>query len=252
MKLKIIFYNDYKMSDYCSLMSDAYRNDNIVNNNNLDKIKDKIIEIALLKNIYEFSILKMYVPDSLKLIYIEAIEKHNKNMENEEYFDSGFDLYIPNDIVIEKNKIDVNFEVKCEMINYVYSYGSCHHIPKEFIKDGKKHILTCNCIKKAVYRYRSCPSAFYLMPRSSISKKSIMLANSVGLIDSGYRGNILAKFNYFPELNIDESSTILKKNERIVQIVNTNASRIFIILVDSLDELSITKRNEGGFGSTGK
>jgi dUTPase len=56
---------------------------------------------------------------------------------------------------------------------------------------------------------------FYLYPRSSISKTNLRLANSVGIIDSGYRGNILAIFDI---LQNDNVSTTIEKHSRLLQI----------------------------------
>ena len=70
------------------------------------------------------------------------------------------------------------------------------------------------------------------------------LANSVGIIDSGYRGNILAAVD-----NIWDQPYDLKKGTRLFQICAPDLTPINVELVDSLDE---TVRGAGGFGSTGQ
>jgi dUTP pyrophosphatase len=174
-----------------------------------------------------FAILKIYVPDYLKIKYIEAVKAHNEKMEKNKFPDSGFDLFLPNNFSFTTNKGTIDFEVKCEMQTYYQ------------LEDHKSNVVEIQ------------PTAFYLFPRSSISKKPIMLANSIGLIDSAYRGNIMAAFRYFPEEN-PEPEYKLEKYERIVQIVHPCTYRIFVQLVDDITELTNTDRGAGGFGSTGK
>ena len=84
---------------------------------------------------------------------------------------------------------------------------------------------------------------YLLMARSSISKTPLRLSNSVGLIDAGYRGEIMAAVD-----NIKNISFKVKKGQRLFQIVSMNGEPISFELVESLSESS---RGEGGFGSTG-
>ena len=86
--------------------------------------------------------------------------------------------------------------------------------------------------------------AYFLMPRSSISKTPLRLANSLGLIDGGYRGEIMAACD-----NIKESNYTVEKGQRLFQIVAADCSAISYTIVD---ELSETSRGSCGFGSTGK
>ncbi len=86
--------------------------------------------------------------------------------------------------------------------------------------------------------------AYYLFPRSSISKSPLRMANSIGLIDGGYRGEIMAVCD-----NIKSFSYIAEKGQRLFQLVATDSSPIHYKLVN---ELSETSRGSGGFGSTGK
>ena len=88
--------------------------------------------------------------------------------------------------------------------------------------------------------------AYYIYPRSSISKTPLMLANSVGIIDSGYRGNIkIALRNAMPKTNYR-----IEKHVRLTQICLPSLESFIVKLVDK-SELSDTVRGEGGFGSTG-
>lgn len=82
-----------------------------------------------------------------------------------------------------------------------------------------------------------------LFPRSSISNKSLMLTNSVGVIDSGYRGEVMAKMRS----TTDVVPAIYKPGERFAQLVIVPIPEVEITEVA---ELSETDRGEGGFGST--
>ena len=72
------------------------------------------------------------------------------------------------------------------------------------------------------------------------------MSNSAGVIDNGYRGNIMAQF-YNMVITID-----IEKYSRLVQICNPDLKFFKVELVERLEDLGITKRGSGGFGSTGK
>ena len=81
-----------------------------------------------------------------------------------------------------------------------------------------------------------------VFPRSSVTNKDLMLKNSVGVLDSGYRGELILRFNQFGEENYEIK-------ERIGQIIIIPYPNIEI---KEVEELSETSRGDGGFGSTGK
>jgi dUTP pyrophosphatase len=94
-----------------------------------------------------------------------------------------------------------------------------------------------------------------MYPRSSLSKTRLRLANSVGIIDSGYRGNLIGMFDCFSagkgSLCETEYDYIVKPFEKLVQICAPDLRPIFVELVETEEELSsATLRGEGGFGST--
>ena len=86
--------------------------------------------------------------------------------------------------------------------------------------------------------------AYYLFPRSSISKTPLRLSNSIGLIDGGYRGEIMASCD-----NIKDFEYIVKEGDRLFQLVATDSSSISYSIVETLSD---TTRGSGGFGSTGR
>ena len=84
---------------------------------------------------------------------------------------------------------------------------------------------------------------YLLMARSSISKTPLRLSNSVGLIDAGYRGEIMAAVD-----NVKNESCTVVPGQRLFQLVAMDGSPVNYELVDNLTE---TDRGIGGFGSTG-
>jgi len=83
-----------------------------------------------------------------------------------------------------------------------------------------------------------------IVPRSSISKYGYMLSNSIGIIDRGYSGEILA-----PMIKIDKSKPEPELPVRMLQAIPRQVVHVKIIEVDSFNEN--TNRSECGFGSTG-
>lgn len=82
----------------------------------------------------------------------------------------------------------------------------------------------------------------FIFARSSIYKKDLRLANSVGVIDSGYTGEILVKFV------CDNLNNSYKIGDRVAQLVIMPISQPVIEVVE---ELTDTSRGEKGFGSSG-
>ena len=83
-----------------------------------------------------------------------------------------------------------------------------------------------------------------LFPRSSIANKSLSLTNSVGVIDAGYRGEVMTKMRS----TTDVVPAIYKPGERFAQLILVPIPEYTIAEVA---ELSETERGEGGYGSTG-
>jgi len=164
----------------------------------------------------EYNILYLYINTEEKELcnfYSERIKDHNKNITENPNPDSGFDLGVPEEIILYdkmNNSHMIDFKIKCKMVN-------------------KKN--------------NSC--GFYLYPRSSISKTPLMLSNQVGIIDSGYRGFIKGAFR-----NLRGGDYLINKFTRLLQICGSSLEPFKVVLIDSEDELGDTIRGEGGFGST--
>ena len=173
-------------------------------------------------NVRQYAVLKLFVNaenNELKTIYQKHIDKHNNEIINSTFPNAGFDLFVPNDVVFNQ-KIESKFidlEIHCEMLN-------------------------CD----------NQPQGFFLFPRSSISKTSLMLANHTGVIDSGYRGRMIGAFRWLKSSENDELIYTVESGTRLVQICHPSLCPIFVMMVDNIGDLSTTERGSGGFGSTGR
>lgn len=84
-----------------------------------------------------------------------------------------------------------------------------------------------------------------IFPRSSIAKRDLMLTNSVGCVDSSFRGEILAKFKPC----FSGRGDIYEVGERIAQLIIMPYPEVEF---EEVKELSDSDRGTGGYGSTGK
>ena len=97
--------------------------------------------------------------------------------------------------------------------------------------------IVCKC-----QAYDGNLMAYYLYPRSSISKTPLRMSNSVGIIDAGYRGHIMAKVD-----NISDEDYVVKTGDRYFQICVPFLITPTVVLAPVND---VTERGTGGFGST--
>lgn len=86
-----------------------------------------------------------------------------------------------------------------------------------------------------------------IFPRSSVSNKPLMMANSVGVIDSGYRGEVTAKFNITGMQEIYANN--YQVGDKIAQMIIIPYPEINFV---ESEKLSDTDRGSGGYGSTGR
>ena len=129
--------------------------------------------------------------------------------------DSGFDLYCPEDILVRPGEqVKIDFQIKCAM------------------SQNKEDSTTIG---------------YLLVPRSSIVKTPIRMSNSIGIIDKDYRGTICAFVD-----NIKSEDMLIFKGQRYFQIISPGLSPIQCHLISDVEQLGVTSRGEGGFGSTGK
>ena len=83
-----------------------------------------------------------------------------------------------------------------------------------------------------------------LVPRSSMSKTPLRCANSVGIIDADYRGEISIVYE-----NVSCSDYTIFRGDRIAQLIIVP---VLMVGVEEVNSLSETERGTGGYGSTGK
>ena len=88
--------------------------------------------------------------------------------------------------------------------------------------------------------------AGFVLPRSGLAlRHGLTLANSPGLIDSGYRGELkVVLLNTDPDHHVD-----LRRGERVAQLVIQRVEQVVLEVVDVLDD---SHRGDGGFGHTGR
>lgn len=180
-------------------------------------------------NIYDkVMVLKLFVDNSdteLHNKYKASAEKHNNNLlNNPHHIDAGFDLYATGK---EPNVIPVNKQ------GYMYKLDTEVCCSAKIYTDTSK-----------VYN-----TGYYMYPRSSISKTSLRLANSVGIIDAGYRGHLIGMFDLLgQEPNLSDV-----KYGRYLQVCAPSMVPIVVEVVSTMEELGEqTERGSGGFGSTGR
>lgn len=94
---------------------------------------------------------------------------------------------------------------------------------------------------------REIPVSYYLYPRSSLSKTPFRLANSVGIIDSGYRGQLCAMVDVIDTMG--DIPDEIESGVYLFQLCAPDLSRIS--KVEMVTSLESTDRGSGGFGSTG-
>ena len=106
--------------------------------------------------------------------------------------------------------------------------------------------LDQHCIAGFYDTERGLFRAYWLLPRSSISKLFLRMSNSVGLIDAGYRGKIIA-----PVDNIRIGNSYITLGQRIFQLASPDLLPWDEVLIVDQIPGGATLRGAGGFGSTG-
>lgn len=164
-----------------------------------------------------YMLLRLYVngDNDLKIKYMDAVQKHNnKIFANPLNIDAGFDLYMPKQTeCVSLAKLDHQIACSAKIITSLGSYNT----------------------------------GYTMHPRSSVSKTPLRLANSTGIIDSGYRGNLIGVFDCHVQ------GHVIEKHDRLLQICAPSLMPIVVELVESAEDLGDGgERGTGGFGSTGK
>ena len=178
--------------------------------------------------------------DDLKTMYKHHIEKHNDKL-NQFHADSGFDLLNPESRQFQPGSLSNKFGlgVKVSLMQHAADY----------VRDPQNDTSGLQPV------LRVQPLPYQLLPRSSTgAKTNLRLSNSVGVIDSGYRGELCALVDCFGDVHHSTHSADqvrLEKGNRNFQLVAYNGYPIHVNLVEDESDLGGSERGEGGFGSTG-
>ena len=150
--------------------------------------------------------LEVVLCDEMKNKYLEQIKTYVSKQ------DSGFDVYYPETFTIEP---------------------------------GETKIVSLKIRARVMNEDSSCSKPYWLVPRSSIYKTKLRMSNSVGIVDSNYRGELGTPLD-----NISDEPVTIEAGTRLFQICPNHLTPFSSVKkVESLDN---TKRGSGGFGSTGR
>lgn len=153
--------------------------------------------------------------------YLVACNNHNRKIlnPNNNHIDAGFDIFVPYEqlcMTDQPNKVD--------------------------------HLIRCSAVMHT-FDNDEINTGYYLYPRSSISNTPLRLANSVGIIDSGYRGHLIGKFDCIMQ---NQNQYRIQQFDRLLQICAPGLVPIYVELVLNKDALGVTERESNGFGSSGR
>ena len=174
--------------------------------------------------------LNLYFDDeSVKSLYKDStfdLESWHLDPYTTGMLDSGIDLYFPKDVLCEPHKTTkISLDVKC----CVYDISQQEHFEKCILEKTCENIIS---------------QPFYVYPRSSIGKTPLRLANSVGIIDAQYRGNLIVQVD-----NISNVPYTIQKGQRLFQICSQDLTPFRCVKI--VDSLLDTERGIKGIGSTG-
>ena len=161
--------------------------------------------LSILRGIHSaFMHLRLFIDSNDNVLvdrYISSISSHNNKVldPHYQYLDAGFDLFVANEINCDSNQVNkIDLEVKCSA---------------QIVSNDSEPRNT----------------GFYMYPRSSISNTPLRLANSVGIIDSGYRGRLVGKFDCL------QNQFIINKLDRLLQICAPGLIPIYVELVNNAE-----------------
>lgn len=142
-----------------------------------------------------------------------------------------------------------NKKLKMIVESKIPSYGTAHAAGLDLYSYTDKDIIVKagETVKVHTGVRVEIPEGYFggVYPRSSTGvKKQLMLSNTIGVIDSDYRGEIMVFF-----YNYGKETQVIKNGDRLAQLVIQPYERCDIELVDNLND---SARGEDGFGSTGQ
>ena len=196
---------------------------------------------------------------TLKIVVLENCPNRDKvveyytNIANKVSYegDSGVDLVFPKDVELFSECVTkVGLGIRCELCGPMHvSEAKPSHAC-----EGLDNNSYCLEIRPGVFQFSGTydNEGYMLIPRSSISSTPLCMANSIGIIDRGYRGELIVPIRCFRD--IYHHSTLaqggkyeVKSMQRLFQIVAFDGKPIHVKVTT---ELSESKRGESGFCST--
>lgn len=204
----------------------------------------------------KFMYLKIFIDSNQEEFinkYIEHIDNHNnKIINNSVYADSGFDILTP--YPDDSDEYNIYGGITC----YGIGWKDTNPVNKiDFKIKCCAEMIKIDAAANSDNIRKSYKTGFYTYPRSSLSKTRLRLANNTGIIDAGYRGNLIGMFDIvnsdINDRNDKDYDYLVEPFTRLLQICAPSLEPIFVELVYNSDELGCeTERGIGGFGSTGK
>ncbi len=204
-----------------------------------------------LLNIYDrVMVLKIFVDvNDINLIdrYRDAANSHNNKLYTDPlHIDAGFDLYAPG---APDSRDD---HIGDPSVLRFYGPGWADQSPVNRLN------LRVSCSARMFTDTgKNFNTGYYMHPRSSLSMTQLRLANSTGIIDAGYRGQLMGMFDVgnMPDNLSDSRDAVYfgRKFDRYLQICAPGMVPIIVEIVDYREQLGEeTARGGGGFGSTGR
>ena len=130
----------------------------------------------------------------------------------------------PGDVGLDLTAVSYKYIREAECPYYEYKFGLAVEIPEGYVG--------------------------LITPRSSASNKDLILANTIGIIDQGFRGELTARLKELPfNDSYKDSPTIYNIGDRVCQLVIVPCPQFTPVEVGKLSE---TERGDSGFGSSGR
>ena len=232
-------------------LNNSNNNNNSSNNSSSSSIFNDHIINNLLTKYDKIMLLKIFVDsndENLKFKYMDTANNHNNKIIHldSQHIDAGFDLFSPGNEGEELDQYGINMRF------FGVGWQDRTSVNKLDFK------ISCSA-KMVTDSGKVYDTGYYMYPRSSLSKTPLRLANSVGIIDAGYRGHLTGMFDVVNIENSDSDSNNVeadfwgKKFDRYVQICAPGLVPFLVEIVNTNEELGgETTRGDGGFGSTGR
>ena len=267
------FCNDVKRL-YVINIDDAENLNDIYNSTLNFKNFSYDLKIAYIRGLYESNISnKIEITDTIKPILNDIIDFIFKDIKYNIINNSNTDIIIIKNnyyknkflnIIYNNDGITILSDYAKQMVLYdinnkpnikVFKTDENAVIPKKAFQEDAGYDLT---IIKKIKDFNSRTSLYdtgikieidegyytVIVPRSSISKSGYILANNIGIIDNHYRGNLMIALT-----KIADDAPEIELPFKCCQLIVREQVLSNLIEIDE-NNLSETKRNEGGFGST--